>query len=134
MKFNSRLDRLIIDHKNKVIKLIDLKKTKSLRNFRKSFEDLEYNRQLAFYWMAVHFMFTHSFPEYNIDEYKKETYIVAIQVNQLIECKVFEISEEDLHNGTMEIEKLMIEISWHLVNDKWDYSKQYYIGNGIEKL
>lgn len=134
MKCKSRLDRLTIDHKNKVIKLMDLKKTKSLKNFKESFEDLEYNRQLAFYWLAVHFMFKHSFPEYDINDYSKETYIIAVQVNQLTECKVFEISEYDLNRGMLEIEKLMVEISWHLVNDKWDYSKEYYLGDGVEKL
>lgn len=70
----------------------------------------------------------------NIGNYKKETYIVALQTKELPECKVFTISETSLAEGLSEIEELMTQISWHYQNDSWEYSKEYYESDGAEQL
>jgi len=134
---SSTLDRLIIDHKNKTITIIDLKTTSKLNKFREnSFEDYKYYRQLAFYWMSIYWFFKEKLKDKNIDEYKKLTYIVAIQTNTkystslLTECEVFTIKDKWLERGFEEIETLMSKLSWHLENDLWEHSRDYYEGDG----
>jgi hypothetical protein len=131
LKCKSTIDRFVLDEENKKILLIDVKTTANLAEFRESFDKYSYYRQLAFYWMAIHEEFK---DEYNLDEYTVESYIVAIQTRGLTECKVFSISETDLDKGWKEISKLMEKLSWHIKEDLWDYSKEYYENNGIELL
>ncbi len=130
----SLIDRLIIDHKNKVVKLVDLKTTYSLKDFKEHFFDFNYHRQLAFYWMAVAWMFTNDFPEVDFWDYQKETYIIALQTRGIAECKVFTISDILLNDGLEAILRLIPELSWHIDENVWDYSKEYYDGSGAEKL
>ena len=127
----SMIDRLVIDHKGQVIKLIDIKTTSFLSDFRTHFDELKYYRQLAFYWMAIFY----EFPSL-AEKYRHETYIVAIntKVETLIETKVFKIEESDLLKGLDEIESLLSDIKWSSENDKWDFSRIYYEGDGTEKL
>ena len=129
----SMLDRIIIDHEKKTIQLIDLKTTSNLSEFKESFEKFKYYRQMAFYWLALHWYFENEL-HLNINEYKNETYIIAISTIKPTEIKVFKISNKQLANGFNEIDRLMIELSWHFKNDKWDYSKSYYEGEGIETI
>lgn len=124
----SMLDRLVIDHDNKTIKLIDLKTTSNLGTFHKSVDKYKYYRQLAFYWKAIEYEFK------NLQDYKRENYIIALRTKELPECKVFEISNDLIELGNKEIENLMKDISWHFENDSWKYSREYYEGTGVEKL
>lgn len=124
----SMLDRFIIDHKNKVIKLVDVKTSFDVGGFDEHFNHFKYYRQLAFYWMAIH----HEFKEYK--DYKKETYIVALQTKELPECRVFTISEKQLDKGLNEIETTMADLAWHFKEDSWKYTKEYYESDGAEEI
>jgi hypothetical protein len=133
----SLIDRIIIDHENKKIRLVDLKTTSHLAEFKEKFDEYKYYRQLAFYWMAIYWYFKNTLVDKNIDEYQKETYIVAIGTNRSIppvEVKVFEITEPTLNKGLNEIEPLMCELEWHFKEDKWDYNRQYYEGKTTERI
>jgi len=124
----SMLDRLVIDHDTKTIKLIDLKTTSNLGTFHKSVDKYKYYRQLAFYWKAVEYEFK------DLQDYKRENYIIALRTKELPECKVFEISNNLIELGNEEIKNLMKDISWHFENNFWKYSREYYEGTGVEKL
>lgn len=128
IKCKSMIDRLIIDHDNKKVTLIDLKTSSKLGKFKEEFELFEYYRQLSFYWMAINSHFS------EIKDYEQETYIVVCSTVEPHECKVFDISKEYLNEGTEEIVKLMNEISWHYFSGHWDHSKEYYEGDGTEIL
>ena len=130
----SLIDRLIIDHRNKLIKLIDLKTTLSLNKFYDSFVEFGYHRQLAFYWLAIAWMFQQDFPEADFWEYQKQTYIVAVEKSAYSECRVYTITDKLLDEGLGEILQLSHEIAWHLENDLWDHTKSYYNGDGAEQL
>jgi len=136
----SFIDRLIIDHKNKVIKLIDLKTSSNLHEFEDKFELYKYYRQMAFYWMAIAYLFkTELSNKYDIKEYSFETYIVALQTPNLYKdyptlCKVFSVSEKSLEKGYQEINDLLNEIKWHIEENKWEHSKSYYNNNGLETI
>ncbi len=124
----SMLDRVVINHTDKVCKLIDFKTSSNLGEFSHSFEEFKYYRQMVFYWLALY----SRFPE--IKNYNKETYIIGFQKGDIPECRVFNIVDSYMTYGLDEIEKLFPIIKWHFDNDKWDHTKQYYENNGIEKL
>jgi hypothetical protein len=133
----STLDRLIIDHNMQVIILVDLKTTSKLSEFASSFESFKYYRQLAFYWMAIEYFFKEKYPEKNINDYIRKSYIIAIQTTTntytsglLTECEVFDIKDEWLDAGADEIDLYLEKINWHFENDLWDHSREYYEGNG----
>lgn len=135
----SRIDRLIIDHMNKVIKLVDLKTTYSLLTFPTKFKEYKYDEQLTFYWMAIAYMFSKVYPDKKFSEYTKETYIVAISTNPSdsiylvpVECKVFKIEDESLNDSLDAIETTLKEMVWYLENDLWDHTREYYEGDGTE--
>jgi len=137
VKCKSMLDRLIVDTKNAVITLVDIKTVAgtqdyNLGNYRETFENFKYYRQMAFYWAAIYSWVK----EMGIDitPYKKETYIIGLQKGELPECRVFSIDENWLSKGLDEIESLLPQIKWHYDNDQWSHRKEYYDNNGVERL
>lgn len=137
LECKSKLDRLIINHKEKSITLIDLKTTSDLPNFHVSARDYQYGRQLAFYWNAFFYHIHKEDPERAkeiMNTYKFLTYIVAIDTTHLTECKVFNVNIDWLNYGELSYSKILKEIKWHFDNDKWEYSREYYENNGVEEL
>lgn len=126
----SMLDRIVIDHENKVIKLIDLKTTSSFGDFTTKFYEYKYYRQVTFYWFALYHYFMNI--GINPDEYKKETYVIAINMQEPTEVKVFEISEKTMTEGENEIIDVFNKLVWHFKNNLWDYPEYYYEGKGTE--
>lgn len=129
----SLLDRIIIDHNSKTIKIIDLKTTNSFGEFKDKFFEYKYFRQMAYYWLAVKWYFKETKIE-RFDDYKKETYIVAINMKEPTEIKVYTIKEITLNRGLDEIELTMKQLKWHFDNNLWDYPQVYYDGVGTEEL
>lgn len=129
----SMLDRLIIDHEKKKIILIDLKTANAFKEFKERCREFSYFRQLAFYWYAVNWYFINALNK-DIAEYEKETYIITLKTVDDPEVKVYNISEGYLLEGWDELAVLLKEVEWHWTNDKWEYSRSYYLGDGDEKL
>lgn len=127
----SLLDRVVFDHKNKKIILIDLKTTGDLYDFEHSIESFDYRRQLAFYWLAIHWYFKNEL-KLNIEEYDYETYIIAIQSHDGYEIKVFKFTPESIEARLEIIDSAVRDIAWHKNNNLWDHSRSYYEGDGIE--
>ncbi len=136
----SFIDRLYIDHDKKVIKLIDLKTSSNLHDFRESYEKYEYNRQMAFYWSAIEYYFKHEFSDKDINEYTRETFITAVQTpnhfgkDYPIRWKMFPLEEKDIQEGHNNVEEILNEIKWHMDEGKWDHTRHYYENNGLEKI
>lgn len=132
----SMLDRVVVDEENKEIRLVDIKTTSNIGEFNESFGKFKYYRQLSFYWMALYSAIKNGEIEIqdSIDNYTKSTYLVVLQTRDLPECRVYEIPENVLDEGLEEIEELIPEIAWHISNDLWNHTKEYYEGSGIEKL
>lgn len=129
----SMLDRLIIDHDNKKVILVDLKTANTFENFRERCNTFGYFRQMAFYWYAVNWYFVNELKK-DIGEYTKETYIIALNTTEDPDVKVINIEEKDLKDGLDDMMRLFYEINWHWTNEKWDYSYAYYMGDGSEKI
>ena len=128
----SLIDRLIIDHTNKTIKLIDLKTTSS-NDFKTSFNKYDYARQLAFYWMAITHYFLNTFKDKNLSEYKNESYIITISTIDT-SVHVFKIKDDILLEKSVIISQILEEINWHNKTNNWDYTREYYLGDGSETL
>lgn len=135
LECKSKIDKVIIDKENKSITLIDLKTTYQIHNFKESFDEYSYDRQLAFYWLAIASYFETEFLGEDIDEYSKHTYIVAINSTpKYPEVRVFNIPVGYLNSGLAQIQHIMPDLHWHYENDKWDHTKQYYFNDGVDRL
>lgn len=128
----SLIDRFIVDHNKKHVILCDLKTTSSIKDFKHSFDTYDYGRQLSFYWMAISWYFENVL-EIDISKYTHETFIVAVE-NGSCAVKVFDIPDLILTNKLAEIERIMTEINWHSKCGLWDFTKDYYEGDGSEPL
>ena len=130
----SLLDRVMFDHVNKKIILIDLKTTSNVYDFKHSVEEFDYYRQLAFYLCAITWYMLEEL-NLNVDDYDLECYIIAIQTNGNYEVRVFNmLNEEELLNRKTLIADTLKEISYHISSNNWEHTRAYYEHNGIEQL
>ena len=121
----SLLDRVMIDHTNKKVILVDIKTTADVYNFRHSIEEFDYCRQLAYYWFAIYWYFKNEL-KLDLEEYTRETYIIAVQSHDGYEVKVFNIENQYIEAKVCVIEDAIKRIAWHKDNDLWDHIKEYY--------
>lgn len=127
----SLLDRVMIDHTNKKIILVDIKTTVDVYNFKHSVEEFDYCRQLAYYWLAIHWYFKNEL-KLNIEEYEYETYIVAVQSHDGYEVRVFKFNPKAIEERLVTIDYSIKRIAWHKNNNLWDHMKEYYDEDGAE--
>lgn len=129
----SLIDRLMIDHTNHKIILIDLKTTGDVYDFKHSVDEFDYRRQLAFYLQAIEWYFVN---ELHIDpvEYQKEIYIIAIESHDNCEIRVFKFHNIWVLDRNETIDKAVKEYDWHCKNNLWDHTRDYYEGDGEEWL
>ena len=129
----SLLDRVMIDHTNKKIILVDIKTTADVYNFKHSIEEFDYCRQLAYYWLAIHWYFKNEL-KLNIEEYEYETYIVAVQSHDGYEVRVFKFNPKAIKERLITIDYAIKRIAWHKNNNLWDHMKEYYDEDGAEMI
>lgn len=127
----SLLDRVMIDHTNKKIILVDIKTTADVYNFKHSIEEFDYCRQLAYYWLAIHWYFKNEL-KLNIEEYEYETYIIAVQSHDGYEVRVFKFNSKAIEERLVTIDYAIKRIAWHKNNNLWDHMKEYYDEDGAE--
>lgn len=129
----SLLDRVMIDHTNKKIILVDIKTTADVYNFKHSIEEFDYCRQLAYYWLAIHWYFKNEL-KLNIEEYEYETYIIAVQSHDGYEVRVFKFNPKTVEERLVAIDYAIKRIAWHKDNNLWDHMKEYYDEDGAEMI
>lgn len=130
IRYKSMLDRLVIDHENKVIQLVDIKTSSHLPTFREHFDKYDYIRQLAFYTMMIRY---NSEKLKITDEYKMDYFIVAIS-SITCEVKVFNVEQQEILDSIKRLTGYLEDIRWHFKNNRWDHSAAYYEGDGTETL
>lgn len=137
MQCKSLIDRWTINYSTREITLIDLKTTADIYKFHESVDKYQYYRQLAYYWFAIIWYLKN---EKGIDvlndveEYTLKTYIVAAQTNDEYTVRVFEMNMNTIDNYSVIIGNTIKEIAWHMKNNLWDHTKDYYEGDGAELL
>ena len=124
MKCKSKLDILSINHETKEIKVRDIKTTGyGTTYFKTSFNKYKYYLQMAFYCLAVNYVY----PDYTIISAE---FIVESTVYPGTPL-VYKMDKQVLVDSVMLIKKLVSDLMWHIQNDKWDYTKDVYESNGI---
>ena len=134
IKCKSLLDGLIIDFRNKIITIYDLKTTAKLWHFEDSMIDYDYLRQLMYYKMAVEWYMLN---EKSIDIYDGWTfkfYIIGIDTVEDYAIRVFKVFDIDIRERGYTIIKALDEIAWHQAIGYWDHTREYYEGDGSEEL
>lgn len=129
----SLLDRVMIDTENKKIILIDIKTTANVYDFKHSVEEFDYYRQLAYYWLAIHWYLKHE-RDIDFEDYTYETYIIAIQNHDGYEVRVFRMDLQSIESRLNTIDYAIKRIAWHKDNNLWDHMKEYYETDGSEDL
>lgn len=120
------IDRLIINHDTKTINLTDIKTTsKSVYQFRDSLDKYHYNRQLAFYKLAVkkHFKL----------DYQIDCHFAVVETIGNYNAVLYLLENNLLDEGLIEVADLMNRIKYHEEHG-YDYSMEEYQGNGLLKL
>jgi len=129
----SLLDIIQFDYDKKVCTISDLKTTSKLYKFEESIKTYDYLRQLCYYKLAAEW--------YIENELKQEPLywdfnfnIVAIDTQTDFSVRVFNIPWRFIHTRSDCIWNSLGKISWHIENNLWEHSKEYYLNNGIETL
>ena len=113
----AKIDRVLFDHENKHITLVDLKTTsKPIGRFEETVAMYHYHRQLAWYRMCLET----AYPDYRVTE----CYIVAVQTNKEYPAEVFKIDESYLTVGVEEYEQHLDRIGFHLSCGNWGNSME----------
>jgi hypothetical protein len=138
----SKLDRVIVDHRSKTIKIIDLKTTNkkcywkapkvpvllAMDNtyFYDSYLKYRYYRQQAFYNSAVM-----SIKDYK--SYKIENIIIPIETSGNYDCCILSFSSDGfyINKGNEEWMSILEDYKWHLENGLWEYPRYIYKNQGI---
>ena len=136
IKCKSLLDSLTLNFRDKKVTIMDLKTTAKLWHFEESIEMYDYLRQLDYYSMAVRWYLVSEcgVTEDEIFEWQFEYYIIGIDTTGSNEIRVFKIEQKDVSSRDETILTALDRIAWHQINNKWDHSIEYYIGDGSEIL
>jgi len=138
-------DRIIIDHENKEIKVIDLKSTSSSPYFEilqinktgdpridyigtgffGSFKGFEYYRQCAFYNQLVR----QNFKEYAL-KYKISNYIIPVNTIDSYSCSVVNVTDKWTDCGYNEMMKLLYSYKRHQESGDWKANYYFETSNG----
>lgn len=121
LPIKAKLDRILFNHTDKTMLLIDLKTTASpLGKFDETFEKYNYYRQLAFY----SFCLEQAYPEYTL----LGSYIVAVQTNKEYPCEVFKVDKSWLKQGHTEMHLLLDRVAYHMSCNNWGNSMETQMG------
>ena len=129
----SLLDRIKIDKKKKHCTIIDLKTTSHLWQFEDSMKTFDYCRQLCYYYMAVLWYIENELKD-NPEDWTFSFFIVAVGNNLPGDVRVFELTLDQVIARKETIVDTLHKIKWHIDNNKWDHSIEYYENNGVEHL
>ncbi len=129
----SLLDSVHFNFKEKKCTIMDLKTTVHIHNFSTSMNTYDYLRQLCYYTMATKWYLEHERNE-DVSKWSFDWYIIAIDTTGTQEIRCFRFTEEQILSRVDKIDKAITDITWHIKNKKWSYTRDYYEGDGAEIL
>ena len=132
----SLLDSCTFNFETKTCTIMDIKTTAKLWHFEDSMKEFDYCRQLCFYKEAVYWYMKNvlKLSEDEINEWKFEYYIVAIDTIGSNEIRVFKLSTYQVSSRGVVIHDFMLNWFWHTITKEYDHSRAYYVGDGSETL
>jgi hypothetical protein len=141
-KFKSMMDKVIIDHENKIIQVYDLKCTWSVEGFYKEY--YLYRRayiQAFLYWHAAHYHFKGLVDDGYTVAYPR--FIVCDSTNYFSPL-VYTLDTEDMENARDGFEhkgykypgvlSIIDDLKWAIDNDVWNISRINHLNNGIVNI
>lgn len=129
----SLIDCCTFDHENKICTLVDIKTTVHIGCFEESVNQYDYTRQLYFYKCALMWYIENELHEWP-EDWQFKYYIIAIDTTGRYNVRVFELTENQLKHNQPLLDNVFTQLSYHIQNDVWDYSMEYYTSNGAETL
>ena len=118
VKCKSLLDKVIIDPENRKAYVIDLKTTFTPDVFvTEVINNYGYVQQIGLY------------PDI---DFEIEGFLVAVGTGENGTVKVVKLGTKTLNNKITFIETLLEIAKYHIKTGNWDYSKEYYTGEGYE--
>lgn len=132
----SLLDSCTFNFDAKVCTIMDIKTTAKLWHFEDSMKEFDYCRQLCFYKEAVYWYMKNvlKLSEDEINEWKFEYYIIAIDTTGSNEIRVFKLSTYQVSSRGVVIHDFMLNWFWHTITKEYEHSRAYYVGDGSETL
>lgn len=132
----SLLDSCTFNFDTRTCTIMDIKTTAKLWHFEDSMKEFDYCRQLCFYQEAVYWYLNNrlELSSSEIDKWKFEFYIIAIDTTSSNEIRVFKLTIPQVTSRGVVIQDFMSVYLWHLGTGNWDHSRAYYIGDGSETL
>lgn len=132
----SLLDSCTFDFDTRTCTIMDIKTTAKLWHFEDSMKEFDYCRQLCFYHEAVYWYLNNELElsSDEINEWKFEYYIIAIDTTGSNEIRVFKLATHQVTSRGVAIHDFMSVYLWHLGTGNWDHSYDYYTGDGSETL
>jgi hypothetical protein len=133
----SKLDRVIVDDKNKKVTIVDLKTTSSqvygeciplaektghlvrdwhVTGFMYSCLNYSYYRQLAFYKQGMQELY----PDYEV-----EAFIIAVDTKGSYDVAVYQLPQEWIERGEEEIQCLLTEYKHYTETNNWDVKQGF---------
>lgn len=141
-QFKSMMDKVIVDHEEKVIWVYDLKCTWSVENFLEEYYLYRraYIQAYLYYWAATKFM-----KDSELDGYTVATprFIVCDSTNYYNPL-IYTLAWEDLQDayegfthGNREykgVKEIIADLKWALENNIWNISRENSINNGLVNI
>lgn len=135
IKCKSLLDSCTFNFDTKTCTIMDIKTTAKLWHFEDSMKEFDYCRQLCFYQEAAYWYLSNVLKlSKEIDNWKFEYYIVAIDTTGSNEIRVFKLSSGQVMSRSAIISNFMYNWLWHTETKNYDHSLAYYVGDGSETL
>jgi len=140
--FKCKLDRVIVDHKNKTIQPIDIKTTgKHVSNFNDSFFGFRYDIQASLYNQGLcDFVYRKDSKYYGYSILPflfivESTKYIGTPLIYSVEPNVLMASENGIsgHTGVyyQGWRELLERLLWHKSNNAWDYTREQYENEGV---
>jgi len=124
----AKIDRLIVDHKSKSYRIIDLKSSSGLlETFTESVKRYKYHRQLAFYREAVRQRLPGNYTEEGV-------YILTVETTSYCRARLFQLDQSILKSGKEDYQNLLKRISYHTAVFNWIYPMEEEENQGIYLL
>jgi hypothetical protein len=129
----AKLDRVIVDHDKKFIKIPDIKTTSvAVSQFQQSFQYYRYYRQHKFYRRALYMYLKDKIKD--IGSYTVDSYNIVVETVNRFEVAIFPISQFWLLEGAREVTSLLGRIAWHMNTNIWNMTMEEYNNNGYTYL
>jgi len=142
LKFKSMMDKVVVDHNEKTIKVYDLKCVWAVENFYDEYYLYRraYIQAFAYFKAALHFRNEKHLDDYNVEPIR---FIVCDSTNYFSPL-IYELTGDDIleayegfeHKGRkyVGVQALVKDLTWALSNNVWNISRENYENGGVVKL